>query len=491
MKPLYRIPTMAEVAAVPWNGFRVASCFSGCGGSSLGYKIAGFKVVWANEFVPAARKCYRANHPGTILDRRDIREIDPKEILDAIKNATPRFNGTLDLLDGSPPCSSFSSAGRREKDWGRVKKYSDVRQRTDDLFAEFLRILRGVRPLTCVIENVAGLLKGVSKGTFLDVIKALADAGYRAEARLLDGQWLGVPQSRKRLIFVGVRDDLGVAPAHPFPLPYRYCLADAFAGLHSKPIERESDISTFAIGKEWRKLRPGEQSEKYFSLIRPSLLEPCPTVTQTGGCPSAAGVTHPVFCRKFSLAELRRVCGFPDDFVLRGTYSQNWERLGRAVPPPMMAAVAATVRDRVLRKLTKPLLVGEAPSRGSEGPFSGRSGKALSGLLCWPLGVLGERIDLRNLLDAWPGKDGNGDAFPIERAKAAADRVPVARRRVLLAGKRVASAFGLKDPEWFKPVEHRQALMAVIPHPSGIVTYWNDESNRRRAAEFLRSFLEA
>jgi site-specific DNA-cytosine methylase len=103
-------------------------------------------------------------------------------------------------------------------------------------------------------------------------------------------------------------------------------------------VERESALGN-AVGREWDKLDVGGQSDKYLNLIRPDADQPCPTVTQLGGT-SAASVTHPYERRKFSIAELRRICGFPDDFILTGTYSQQWERLGRAVPPPMMRAIA-------------------------------------------------------------------------------------------------------------------------------------------------------
>ena len=75
---------MAEIAAVPDNGLRVVSTFSGCGGSCLGYRMAGYRVLWASEFIPAAAETYRANHPDTILDTRDIRKVQPEEILEAI-----------------------------------------------------------------------------------------------------------------------------------------------------------------------------------------------------------------------------------------------------------------------------------------------------------------------------------------------------------------------------------------------------------------------
>lgn len=428
-KPPYRVPSMDEIRAVPWNGLDAVSTFSGCGGSSLGYRMAGFRVLWANEFVEAARASYAANKaPYTVLDGRDIRELTPGDVLGAIGRAP----GELDLLDGSPPCASFSTAGKREKHWGKSKSYSDRAQRTDDLFFEFARLLRGIRPKTFVAENVSGLVKGTAKGYFLEILAELKSCGYRVEARLLDAQWLGVPQARQRLIFVGVRSGFGLAPAFPKPLPYRYSVRDALpwigrcivgneafkpvwgsadvpsptivTGPHGgsgmvevlpispeerrpgsrvvhdtsgdwgvgditdRPcpavtvgvnsinsnhfrVETEADISRYAVGSEWDKLKPGEQSDRYFQLVRAPIDGPSPTVTASGGTSSLASVTHPTERRKFSIAELRRICGFPDDFRLVGSYAQQWERLGRAVPPVMMSRVASAVRDGVLLPL--------------------------------------------------------------------------------------------------------------------------------------------
>jgi len=341
---------MDEIRALPWNGFTAASTFSGCGGSSLGYRMAGFRVAWASEFIPAAADAYRANaSPSTVLDARDIREVAPADVLSALGMKA----GELDLLDGSPPCASFSTAGKREAGWGKVKAYSGTKQRTDDLFFEFARLLGGIRPRAFVAENVSGLVKGTAKGYFKLVLSALRECGYRVEARVLDASWLGVPQARQRLIFAGVRDDLDAAPAFPSPMPYRYSIEDAL-GPPSAPTmldpETGEDISMtrFAIGREWERLKPGCKSGKYLSLVRPDPRAPFPTVTQRGGDRTAASAAHWSECRKLTLGELRRLSGFPDDFALTGTYEQRWERIGRAVPPVMMAAVAAVVRDRVL-----------------------------------------------------------------------------------------------------------------------------------------------
>ena len=379
-KPPYRVPSMKEINAIPWNGFNAISTFSGCGGSSTGYRMAGFRVLWASEFIDAARDSYNANKAAyTILDGRDIRQVQPEDILEAIKMRL----GELDLLDGSPPCASFSTAGKRETGWGQVKKYSDKSQRTDDLFHEFIRLLRGIKPKTFVAENVSGLVKGTAKGYFLEILAAMKASGYRVTCKVLDAQWLGVPQQRQRTIFVGVREDLGLDPVHPKPLAYRYSVCDAlpwittigssrgfgeaYQILSDRPyhtvgtgpqqgdglarfVDAETDISRFAIGKEWDRLKEGEQSAKYFNLVRSSSSRPSPTITVPAGGISGASVTHPTERRKFTIAELKRICAFPDDFILTGSYAQMWERLGRAVPPVMMKMCAEAIRDGILAR---------------------------------------------------------------------------------------------------------------------------------------------
>lgn len=353
MKPPYMVPSMEEVRNLPWNGFTVASTFSGCGGSSTGYRMAGFKVLWASEFIDAARDAYKANcAPYTVVDGRDIREVQANDILDAAGIGV----GELDLFDGSPPCASFSTAGKREKGWGKVKKYSDKEQRTDDLFFEYSRLIRGLQPKTFVAENVSGLIKGTAKGYFLEILRELKACGYRVSCKVLDAQWLGVPQARQRTIFVGVRKDLNLDPVHPKPLPFRYTVKDALPCISKAAHDafdepHNTDISKYAIGPEWDKLKPGEQSQKYFSLVKVDPDKPCPTVCASHGNIGMAGITHPTEKRKFTIAELRRICGFPDDFILTGSFQQQWERLGRAVPPVMMSHVAAEIRDGILLKL--------------------------------------------------------------------------------------------------------------------------------------------
>jgi DNA (cytosine-5)-methyltransferase 1 len=340
-KPPYQIPSMAEIAAVPKNGRRVVSTFSGCGGSCLGFEMAGYEIAYASEFVEAAADVYRRNHPDVPLDTRDIREVDPTSIL--LKAGIQA--GDVDVLEGSPPCASFSMAGKREADWGKTKAYSDTKQRTDDLFWEFARIVEGIKPKVFVAENVAGLTVGKARGYFKEIHSTLEGCGYRVAAKVLDAQWLGVPQRRRRLIFVGVRNDLDRDPVFPKPFPYRYSLGEVLPdpGVFD-PSSPESFVGT-AIEPAWERLRPGEGSSKYLNLIRSDRDAPSPTVTQAAGGRGTAGVTHPDQKRKFTIEELKIVCGFPADFELTGRYTQQWERLGRAVPPPMMRAVASELLE--------------------------------------------------------------------------------------------------------------------------------------------------
>lgn len=358
-KPPYRVPLMREIEEVPGNGLSVVSTFSGGGGSCLGYRMAGYRVLYASEFIPEAQKTYRLNHPGVYLDTRDIRQVTPESILEIVGKRP----GEIDLFDGSPPCCAFSLCGKREKGWGKSHAYSDKAQRVDDLFFEYTRLLKGLRPKVFVAENVKGLTIGTAKGYFKLILRALKECGYRVKAAVLNAQHLGVPQSRERLIFIGVRKDLNREPVYPKPLPYVYTLREAFEGLENAPQEVArllEDGRRYKWGKvlsllprDPRKPLTGASvmNGSYFNLRRESLYAPCGTVCQMNGNPSACGNSHPLEDRKFTILELRRIMSIPDDFILTGTYAQQWERLGRMVPPVMMGHIAKTIEREILCRL--------------------------------------------------------------------------------------------------------------------------------------------
>lgn len=259
----YEVPSMEDVRNAPWNGLTVVGSFSGCGGSSLGLRMAGFRVPYAIEFIEEAARTYQANSPSTFVDERDIRKIDAKDILDRIGMRA----GELDVFEGSPPCASFSSAGNREKSWGEEKKYSDSSQRTDDLFFEWMRILEGLQPRAFIAENVPGMTTGRALEEYTRVItKKLAALGYYVRATILNATWYGVPQERRRILFVGVRKDLvdaGQAQLPTWPPPVETSvphtagqaldLVDPGDPDHS-PYVAESSMEGKAVGRTWAKM---------------------------------------------------------------------------------------------------------------------------------------------------------------------------------------------------------------------------------------------
>ena len=323
-KPEYVIPSMGEVHAMPVSPYKVISTFSGCGGSSLGYRMAGFDVVWANEFIEHAQNTYLANHPNTILDVRDIREIDPI----AVMNGLSMVEGELDLLDGSPPCASFSVSGLGSEAWGKEKKYSNRKQRTDDLFFEYVRFIKAFRPKIFIAENVPGMMRGAAKGFFKLVMDALSECSYKVSVRELNAAQLGVPQVRKRLIFIGVRDDLGIEPQFPKPFPYYHTVREVLPHI-------------------WQ-VKNGGKPHNWSHSKKPS-----PTICQSdhntsiNAYKSSGGfvTTDTGEIRRLTIEEVRVLCSFPSDFFLSGKYHHQWERMGRAVPPIMMRAVAIKQRE--------------------------------------------------------------------------------------------------------------------------------------------------
>jgi DNA (cytosine-5)-methyltransferase 1 len=227
----YSISLVSEIKKIK-PIFEVVSLFAGGGGSSTGYRMAGGKVLAINEFIEEARKTYKANWPDTIILPQDIKKLSGKDFLNAI-NKKPN---ELDILDGSPPCSAFSISGKRDKGWGKTKQYSETKQENvEDLFFEYIRILRVIKPKVFIAENVSGLTKGVAKGYLNEILRELRKSGYIVKCSILDAQYLGVPQKRARAIFIGIREDQYkeeyFGNLYPKPFDYKVTIKEAFKGL--------------------------------------------------------------------------------------------------------------------------------------------------------------------------------------------------------------------------------------------------------------------
>lgn len=186
---------------------KVFSCFACGGGSTMGYKLAGFDVIGHNDIDKKMIDVYKVNHKPqysflesitTFAKRKDL----PKELYD------------LDILDGSPPCSSFSMAGNREKDWGKEKVFREGQelQVLDTLFFDFIDLAKELQPKVVVAENVKGLLLGEAKDYVRKIYFEFDKAGYYCQHFLLDASKMGVPQRRERVFFICLRKDL----AEPF-----------------------------------------------------------------------------------------------------------------------------------------------------------------------------------------------------------------------------------------------------------------------------------
>jgi DNA (cytosine-5)-methyltransferase 1 len=318
----------------------VISTFAGCGGSSLGYSMAGYLELLAVEWDDNAVETFKLNFPGVPVYHGDIAKLSVNECLE-LAGIEP---GELDLFDGSPPCQGFSTAGKRQIDDPR-----------NDLFKEYVRLLRGLKPKVFVMENVSGLVKGKMKLVFAEIMKELKSSGYRVSCRLLNAMYFHVPQSRQRLIFIGVRDDLGIEPSHPKGESKKIVVKDALKNASSF-LPHVPDYNT-KLGQCCRKLKQGQNGEALFGenwgfqLIRLKENDIAPTVSKGTGI---TGFIHPVRPEKISMGELKRIASFPDNYQFIGKRNLVQDRIGNSVPPLMMEAIARHIRKQILQ----PALIG-------------------------------------------------------------------------------------------------------------------------------------
>ena len=205
----------------PKHGHTVFSCFSCGGGSSMGYKLAGFDVIGNCEIDPDMMKVYKANHHpkySFLMDIRDFLKLPDEKIPEELFH--------LDILDGSPPCSVFSTAGVREEGWNTEKVFREgqAKQRLDDLFLYFIAIAKRLQPKVVIAENVKGIIIGNAKGWVNQIVKGFDDAGYVVQIFLLNAARMGVPQKRERVFFIAHRKDLKYPKLsmnfHSKPIPF-------------------------------------------------------------------------------------------------------------------------------------------------------------------------------------------------------------------------------------------------------------------------------
>ena len=303
----------------------------------MGYKLAGFDVIGCNEIDPKVFEIYKKNHKPKHSFVMSIRDMLKKAVLPG-----ELFN--IDILDGSPPCTSFSTAGVRERDWGKEKKFSEgqAHQRLDDLFFEFIALAERLKPRIVVAENVSGILKGKAKGYIKEIVRAYDDAGYKTQIFRLNGANMGLPQARDRVFFVSHRKDLSYPKLklsfNEEPILLSRVLEIA-RGLKSE--DNDVAISNCYL-PYWEKCRAGEVLSKYhpegsfFTKRKLSLDRVCPSLTT-----NPADAMHPSEPRYLSVNEWLIVSSFPMDMNWGG-WHQNRKRwgMGMSVPPFMMQRIS-------------------------------------------------------------------------------------------------------------------------------------------------------
>ncbi|MGG1638213.1 DNA cytosine methyltransferase [Paenibacillus sp. NRS-1760] len=196
--------SLTDLTSVEQNGCTVFSCFSCGGGSTMGYKKAGFQVLGNVEIDPQMMRIYKQNHNPKypyMMPIQDFKSLPDHEL--------PPELFDLDILDGSPPCSVYSMAGNREDKWGKEFKFREgqAEQRLDDLFFDFIDVVEKLQPKVIVAENVRGMMIGKARGYISLVLTRLRQIGYRPQLFLLNSATMGVPQKRERLFFIATRND--------------------------------------------------------------------------------------------------------------------------------------------------------------------------------------------------------------------------------------------------------------------------------------------
>lgn len=338
--------SLKDLEAVPKNGIKVMSTFACGGGSSMGYKRAGCEVVAANDIDPEMAWHYKKNINPKHYFLCPINELLTKEL--------PQELFDLDILDGSPPCSTFSMAGSREKAWGKEKHFREgqAKQVLSDLFFDYLDLVGRLKPKVAIAENVKGMLIGNAKGYTKLVMARFKELGYRPQLFLLNSADCGVPQKRERVFFVAVRNDIGVPPLKLAPTHRWISAGEATSDVQDLTAAEVADTKMTGVDVAWEKTPKGGSYSDYFqkeegrnnafSHMRLHDKQPAPTLTATHD-----NFKHYGVARRLTFREWVRLGSFPDDYHAK-TDKIGKYMIGMSVPPKMTEVVARAVCEQWL-----------------------------------------------------------------------------------------------------------------------------------------------
>lgn len=309
------------------------------GGSTMGYKRAGFEHLGGVEFDKKMASIYQLNHKPKHLFIEDIRLFNQRTDL-------PDELYELDLLDGSPPCSLFSTAGKREKDWGKEKKFSEGQslQTLDDLILVYCDTIEKLRPKTFVLENVTGLIKGNGKHYAKAVFEKLCEIGYDVQVFNLNAASMGLPQARQRIFFIGI-DGKFKAPKLDLHFDCDFVPFKRVDAVAKKYPDEYKELSPLYAGY-WNNTPMGKPVGKFNSASKKAdWNKPVDTLSASSG----VTMCHCFECRNLSKNELILVSSFPIDY----NFEQNKPDyvMGMSVPPVMTAQISYQIYLQWLSKI--------------------------------------------------------------------------------------------------------------------------------------------
>lgn len=312
----------------------------------MGYKLAGFDVVGCNEIDERVFRLYVENHKPRYAFLEPIQTFKSRSDL-------PEELYHLDILDGSPPCSTFSMSGSREDAWGREKKFREgqAAQVLDTLFFDFIELARRLQPKVVVAENVKGLLLGNAIDYVRRIYEAFEDAGYYCRHWLLDASRMGVPQRRERVFFVCLRKDL----AQPFLERHNLfeqrpkmemSFNEPVITCRAMGMKLDKKITAPSNIADWHSLRNGGR-QKHFSNTIFGMDDVFPTLLSRYGQESCAMPDWEL--RYPDRDSICKVSSFPLDYDF-GCQRPEYV-CGMSVPPVMMAQIAARIYEQWLSKI--------------------------------------------------------------------------------------------------------------------------------------------
>ena len=337
-------PWTLKDAYMPKDAGTVFSCFACAGGSTMGYKLAGFDVIGCNEIDPKVFAVYNANHHPKHAFVRSIRDMLSMDLPDEMFN--------LDILDGSPPCTSFSTAGVRNRDWGKAKRFSEgqAHQRLDDLFFEFIALAKRLQPKVVISENVTGIVKGKARGYVKEILRAFDDAGYETQIFNLNAAQMGVPQARQRVFFLSRRKDLRLSKIDLRfdEKPITFGEVSRWEALSQHQHDRGLGLSDCLL-RLWPRCEQGSSLGSvhprgmYFTKVKLANHKPAPTLTA-----AADDSMHPTEPRNLCLCEWLACSSFPVDMAFPGATTPAKKKwfMGMSVPPFMVQRIALEVRKQ-------------------------------------------------------------------------------------------------------------------------------------------------